>query len=340
MDKVLVHALLASRCVVGHVVSVSRCGAVVLLCVSRGDLKSCLLFLLHTGLRADPAFAFICLCRFSLRQPPQPHNRSFQDRSSRLVVSTGARKHLPPPPYGETMGHGLTPPRERDAASAMAATTPIVPCPGTSAAGGGGAVARAGRAPIDGGGTSKIDNAIVDSPGIRQRYREPLSGALAGGMNTAIPAMTTGSRSPSPIKNNFARSAGGGLDALESFSISTRERGREARGYGGVGGRRRTHRLRSASLTSPATSRAAREEEGVGGQSRGRQDIGGVKGKGKGNHRDIDRGIGGGKEFPALPANALSPVRGRHGYRCPAAEGGWIRMRQSQGTLEQLLRTT
>lgn len=41
-----------------------------------------------------------------------------KDRGARVPISTVARKHLPPPPVGETMGHGLSPPRDRGLARA------------------------------------------------------------------------------------------------------------------------------------------------------------------------------------------------------------------------------
>ncbi|CAM9179550.1 unnamed protein product [Scytosiphon promiscuus] len=43
----------------------------------------------------------------------KPEPRRPRDRGTRLPISTVARKHLPPPPVGETMGHGLSPPRDR-----------------------------------------------------------------------------------------------------------------------------------------------------------------------------------------------------------------------------------
>lgn len=36
-----------------------------------------------------------------------------QDRGTQPPIPTVTRKHLPPPPVGETMGHGLSPPRDR-----------------------------------------------------------------------------------------------------------------------------------------------------------------------------------------------------------------------------------
>eukprot|EP00903_Cladosiphon_okamuranus_P008608 g8256.t1 len=43
----------------------------------------------------------------------KPELRRPRDRGTRLPIPTVARKHLPPPPVGETMGHGLSPSRDR-----------------------------------------------------------------------------------------------------------------------------------------------------------------------------------------------------------------------------------
>eukprot|EP00752_Nemacystus_decipiens_P005664 g5126.t1 len=43
----------------------------------------------------------------------KPELRRPRDRGTRLPIPTVARKHLPPPPVGETMGHGLSPVRDR-----------------------------------------------------------------------------------------------------------------------------------------------------------------------------------------------------------------------------------
>lgn len=46
-----------------------------------------------------------------------------QDRCTRIAIPTVERKHLPPPPVGETMGHGFTPPRDRGLGAAASRST-------------------------------------------------------------------------------------------------------------------------------------------------------------------------------------------------------------------------
>ncbi|CAM9126669.1 unnamed protein product [Ectocarpus sp. 6 AP-2014] len=43
----------------------------------------------------------------------KPELRRPRDRGTQPPIPTVTRKHLPPPPLGETMGHGLSPPRDR-----------------------------------------------------------------------------------------------------------------------------------------------------------------------------------------------------------------------------------
>lgn len=67
--------------------------------------------------------------------PPPSRHRRLQDRGTRLPIPTVARKHLPPPPVGETMGHGLSPPRDRGGLG-LGAGASVVSALGSDAGGG------------------------------------------------------------------------------------------------------------------------------------------------------------------------------------------------------------
>ena len=74
----------------------------------------------------------------------------FQDRGSRLVTPTVARKHLPPPPLGETMGHGLSPPRYGGPGSVRRKAADDAQYGSDSGGGAGGGIANDGLSPPPG----------------------------------------------------------------------------------------------------------------------------------------------------------------------------------------------
>lgn len=212
------------------------------------------------------------------RSKPRTHPPSFsrrclhQDRGTRLPIPTVERKHLPPPPVGETMGHGLSPPRDRGLGASASRST-------IGAGNGAG-----GPSPPDGHPARQHKDEHSSAKYAAEPWASPAAAASRG------------------VGNGRKRKSGGGGAAAAGSTRTTLRKGAPL-------GKEFPALLTSQSQQQMLITSSPPAEVG---------DVQQAQGGGGGG--------GGGRKGRKRRGSALRM--------------GWINSRRSQGTLQELLRTT